>query len=159
MRMLKVLNEKCEPTKGSKFSACIDLSASKDMFIESGETVLIPLGVSIDQEYLKELFTSRFYGQIEFRESNYNTFMSTHYIQLMIRSSLSKQLTIANGVGIIDMDYDDEIMIRVHNHSNTFIEIKEGSRVAQLTLLKHYVKMFGIESEQERNGGFGSTGE
>ena len=59
-----------------------------------------------------------------------------------------------------------EIMIRVHKpidyitfHNEAYSEtvIKKGDRVAQITLLEQKSYLFGIESEEERNGGFGST--
>lgn len=57
-----------------------------------------------------------------------------------------------------------EIMIRVHNPLDTYktfeydnVEIKKGQRVAQITLLEHKSYLFGIDTEEERTGGFGST--
>jgi len=35
--------------------------------------------------------------------------------------------------------------------------IKKGDKIGQLILLEHKSSLFGIESEDERNGGFGST--
>ena len=144
--MFKVVNGGQLPTRGSKYSACVDLYANADITIGAGETVLIPLGVCIDLDD--------------------DSLKSNHYLQLMLRSSLSKELIIANGVGVIDFDYKDEIMIRVHRpidyvtfhneaYSNTFIT--KGQRVAQITLLEHKGYLFGIDTEDERNGGFGST--
>jgi len=78
----------------------------------------------------------------------------------MLRSSLSKQLIIANGVGVIDLDYTDEIMIRIHNPANMPAkDINKGDRVAQITMLRHLGFMFDVHSQKQRTGGFGSTGE
>jgi len=52
--MFKVLDEVCTPTKGSEFSACIDLYARENVTIGAGETVLVPLGVKIDLNKLIE---------------------------------------------------------------------------------------------------------
>lgn len=147
--MFKVLVEGCEPTRGSKYSACVDLRASEDVVIGAGETKLIPLGVCIDIE-----------DEIP-NETDRHHVMLSHYLQLMLRSSLSKELIIANGVGVIDLDYKDEIMIRVHNPSQNSdrVTVKKGDRVAQITLLEHKAYLFGIDTEDERTGGFGSTGE
>jgi dUTP pyrophosphatase len=91
----------------------------------------------------------------------------------MLRSSLGKKgLILPNGVGIIDLDYKDEIKMIIHNpiQGNVIIfpdteikyhemySIKKGDKIAQITLLEHKAQMFGIETENERSGGFGSTG-
>ena len=46
--MLKETVEWCKPSKGSKYSACIDLRAKEDYIIGAGQTILINLGVCID---------------------------------------------------------------------------------------------------------------
>lgn len=204
--MLKVLNEACTPTKGSKFSACIDLRASEDVVIGAGETKMIGLGVCIDEEFIHS-FIDKYCGHpYDLRGSfsqdekynehcedmhtrNFNWFLEKHYLQLMLRSSLGKKgLILPNGVGIIDLDYRDEIKMIIHNPmskgsvANTAIswvnrlvselgldwnfsyekeedfEIKKGDRIAQITLLEHKVNLFGIDTEEERKSGFGSTG-
>jgi dUTP pyrophosphatase len=177
--MFKKINDGTLPTRATKFNACVDLYANEDVMIAAGETVLVPLGVAIDQEFLKVKFTEGV-AEEDMQEAmqEYDFFMSGHYLQLLLRSSLSKELIIANGVGVIDMDYPDEIMIRLHNPITTeeletaqtdmFITvvnpvndyvIKKGDRIAQVTLIAHRSYLFDIESEAERTGGFGSTDE
>ena len=77
------------------------------------------------------------------------------------------------------MDYQDEIMMIIHNpiksseilnyirlaqglneesQINTDFEIKKGDKIAQITLLEHKSYLFGIDTDKERKGGFGSTG-
>lgn len=36
--------------------------------------------------------------------------------------------------------------------------VAKGDKIAQITLLEHKVNLFNIHTEDERNGGFGSTG-
>lgn len=183
--MLKTLVAGCAPTRGSKFSVCIDLYASEDVAIDAGETKLVGLGVAIDMELLKTISDrdmENTFGmpcdEIENGDGDadkvyFETFLSSHYLQLMLRSSLSKKFVISNGVGVIDLDYKDEIKIRLHKPLNLFDvilnvftfgmvsiskTIKKGDKIAQITLLEHKSYLFGIESEEERNGGFGSTG-
>lgn len=48
--MFKILTKECEPTRGSRYSACIDLYASEDVVIGAGETAVIRLGVCVDFE-------------------------------------------------------------------------------------------------------------
>jgi len=162
--MFKTIENGILPTKGSEYSACVDLYSRNDMIIQEGETTLIPLGVCIDLMILKNSYRGNFSTDDELNFW-FEKFKHSHYLQLMLRSSLSKQLIIANGVGIIDIDYENEIMIRVHNpirHQSEEIDstvyIKEGDRIAQITILEHKLSLFGILSKEKRNGGFGSTG-
>ena len=157
--MLKVLDDVCKPTKGSKYSAAIDLYAREDVVIGAGETVLVPLGVCLEYDKFPI-----------FLKNNLNKF----YLQLEPRSSLrAKGLTA--GTGIIDLDYKDEIMIILHNPFNLvgFIvdidegihlpnkfpcyEIKKGDKVAQIMLKEHKTYLMGVDTEEKRTGGFGST--
>lgn len=181
--MFKILDEVCVPTKGTEFSACIDLYASEDVVIGVGETVLVGLGVKIDLETPK--FKSRLALNYSKQESfdNFKNFrrffMKSHQLNLHIRSSMSAKhgLIIANGTGIIDFDYSDEIKICLHNPitnicfdgcgnlaSKTVGErelskvfIKRGQPIAQISLVEHKSYLFDTDSAEKRDGGFGST--
>lgn len=184
--MLEVLDPICTPKRGTEYSACIDLFAREDVVICAGETKLVPLGVKINKGSLFESLSAKSYfgscrigDEPEFEEHAgevFNEFMNSHYLQLMPRSSLALKtgLVIANGVGIIDMDYGDEIGIVLHKafnenepwHDSSYVGqpqprvktvIKAGDRIAQITLLEHKSYLFGIESDAKRDGGFGST--
>ena len=82
------------------------------------------------------------------------------------RSSLHKKgLYLANGVGVIDSDYRDNIMFvffKKENFEDSFPIL--GDRVGQLVVKKcyegnvSYVSDFIEEENIERTGGFGSTG-
>lgn len=177
--MLKVLDEVCKPTKGSKYSAAIDLYAREDIVIGAGETVKVPLGVCIDFDKLLDGIDS-FYPYNEGMLSKYKIdyFMKTNYLQLEPRSSLRVKGLIA-GTGIIDLDYKDEIMIILHNpveleDTKQFIDlengkglgkvrnssyvIRKGDKAAQIMLKEHKTYLMGVDTEEERVGGFGSTG-
>ena len=190
--MFKVLTECCEPTIGSRYSACVDLYASEDVTIGAGETKVIGLGVAIDTAALFKMLAQKgLFGlcpigsEPEWEENANNmfdSFLDSHYLQLMLRSSIGKKgLILPNGVGIIDIDYKDEIKMIIHNpialidydkNTNTMyqwckpnkhgfmsdVEIKKGDKIAQITLLEHKGYLFGIDTDTERNGGFGSTG-
>jgi len=156
--MFKTVNNGTLPTKGSKFSACIDVYANENITIKSGETKLVPLGIQIDLDGIRSIIigeeTSKKLGGILVDE-----FMATHYIRLMIRSSLAvKGLMLGNGVGIIDLDYKDEIKMIVHNTSDDYT-IKRSDRIGQVMLQEHKTYLMGIGTKAERLGGFGSTGE
>lgn len=164
--MLKVIKEElegiCTPRKGSKYSACIDLFASEDVTIGAGETVLVPLGVKICEKLLNELAKEKIdYGDKEFLFVEW--FKKSHQLNLHIRSSMSAKhgLVIANGTGIIDLDYPSEIMICLHNPIRQIrgnITIKKGDKIAQISLVEHKTYLLGVETGEERKGGFGSTG-
>ena len=159
--MFKILTSGCEPTRGSEFSACVDLYASEDVTIEAGATKLVGLGVSLDIDFLlNKIFPitkDEKLVSLEMQNKGREQFKKSHYFQLMLRSSMSKHLIISNGVGIIDIDYKDEIKIRLHNPNNTDYKIVRGNRIAQITLLSHASYLFDIETTATRTGGFGST--
>ena len=158
--MFKILDEVCTPKRGTKYSAAIDLYARENIVIGAGESAKVPLGVCLEYDkfpiYLK---------------NNLDKF----YLQLEPRSSLRAKGLIA-GTGIIDIDYKDEIMIILHNPFNLvgFIididegihlpnkfpryEIKKGDKVAQIMLKEHKTYLMGVDTEDERVGGFGSSG-
>ena len=68
----------------------------------------------------------------------------------------------ANKVGVIDADYRGEIMVCLHNHSNTAQTIADKERIAQLVItpfLKvEYTEADELSATVRGEGGFGSTG-
>ena len=82
-----------------------------------------------------------------------------YYLQMSLRSSWRKKGLTSNGVGIIDGDYKDEIFHLVCNTTEAPIHIEHGDRLSQLIVLQHRTDLLGCPvKEQERIGGFGSTG-
>lgn len=164
--MLKTINGGKLPTKGTRHSAAVDLYANANVTIYPGESVLVPLGVCIDLQSFKQntmFYCEAFTEEPEFHPKLLDDFLESHYLQLMLRSSISKHLIIGNGVGIIDLDFTQEIQIRLHNPIRERSEldrpytISMGDRIAQITLLQHKTNLLGIYSDTERIGGFGST--
>ena len=75
---------------------------------------------------------------------------------LFARSSLCKRgLILMNGVGVVDADYEGEIMVPLYNISDEPIVLSKGERVAQGVFTKYYT--CGDVVNTVRNGGFGST--
>lgn len=166
--MFKVLDEVCQPTRATKYSAMVDLYAREDVVIGAGETKIVPLGVKISEDAIRNTCLEDW--------EHFWCFMSSHYLELHPRSSLrAKGLII--GVGVIDLDFTDEIGLIVHNpikracfgvnetgkydyEADVWGEhiINKGDKVAQCTLVEHKGYLMGIESDVERSGGFGSTG-
>lgn len=129
------------PTYGSVNAAGADLYAciNESLTIASGETILVPTGLSME---LPEGYAGLIYA----------------------RSGLAskKGLAPANKVGVIDSDYRGEIMVALHNHSNTSAVIEPNERIAQLVITPYIAAVFNTVdqlSDTERGtGGFGSTG-
>ena len=154
--MFKVLDPICQPTRATKYSAMVDLYARENVVIGAGETKIVPLGVKIDKGSIKD--------SLEDWE-HIGGFMESHFIELHPRSSLRVKGLIV-GVGVIDLDYPDEIGLIVHNpiandikhNSNGDYTINKGDKIAQCTLKEHKGYLLDIESDVERVSGFGSTG-
>ena len=65
--MFKILDEACTPTRGTKYSAAIDLRSREDITIGAGETVLVPLGVKIDLDLLINHIKEQLHFQVEIK--------------------------------------------------------------------------------------------
>jgi len=171
--MFKKVKDGKLPTRGSKYSACVDLYAREDVVIGAGETKLVSLGVCLDMDMLTRTLFHNSNGKYpEAWRDRLEKFISKHYLQLMPRSSLAlKTGLIMPSVGIIDMDYTGEIGIVLNNPTdardfnieegfkNSQLKIFAGDRIAQITLLEHKSSMFRIDTDVVRNGGFGSSGD
>ena len=169
--MFKVLDEVCTPKRGTKYSAYVDLFSAEDCTIGPGETKIVKLGVKLD---LDSLYRSwYFYTEQNNISGSWEMFLKSHYLEVALRSSLGvKGLIIANGIGIIDLDYPDEIGLIVHNPTTNervyeysqgndnfgSFEISKGDKIAQCTLKEHKGYLMGYESDEIRISGFGSTG-
>jgi dUTP pyrophosphatase len=128
------------PTYGSEFAAGADLySAEEEITIEAGETRLVHTGIAME---IPEGYAGLIYA----------------------RSGIATKrgLAPANKVGVIDSDYRGEIMVALHNHSNTAQTIAEGERIAQLViapfLAVEYNETETLNDTERGAGGFGSTG-
>lgn len=175
--MFKILNGYCTPKRGTKYSAYVDLFSAEDVTIGAGETKVVKLGVKLD---LDKLYRSwYFYTEQNNISGSWDMYLRSHYLEVALRSSLGvKGLIITNGIGIIDLDYPDEIGLIVHNplkpyelnepdideshyelvsESDSYF-INKGDKVAQCTLKEHKGYLMGYETEILRAGGFGSTG-
>ena len=186
--MFNILDEVCTPKRGTKYSAYVDLFAREDITIGAGETKIVKLGVKIDLDKLKKILFKNSqpefsFAPVEFQNNMFSDWMKSHYLEVALRSSLGvKGLIIANGIGIIDLDYPDEIGLIVHNpitHSwnenfedgtvdfithlhkgadgSDVFKIKRGDKVAQACLKEHKSYLLGHETETIRTGGYGST--
>lgn len=88
-----------------------------------------------------------------------------HALIISARSSLAKKgLMLANGIGVVDMDYHgpkDEIGLFLFNYTDSPVEIKKGDRLAQgfiIPIARAEWKESSEDMKTESRGGFGSTG-
>jgi dUTP pyrophosphatase len=135
------------PTYATRGAAAVDLIAAINepiFLMRGGKSVLIPTGISI-----------------HIKNPNFCAV-------ILPRSGLGHKngLVLGNGVGLIDSDYQGEIMVSAHARLNgdmAGVEINPGDRIAQLMLLPvihaSFVPVSEFTDESQRGeGGFGSTG-
>lgn len=131
------------PSYATSGSAGFDVRSVEDLTIKVGETKLVHLGI-----------TAKIPAGYE--------------IQLRSRSGLAlkKNVFLMNGVGTIDSDYyPNEWGAIVHNGGTEDFIIEAGDRIAQAVLCKlpkvtlERIYEDPVETaENDRKGGFGSTG-
>lgn len=82
--------------------------------------------------------------------------------QIWSRSGLSVKYGIETGAGIIDSDYTGELGVVLHNLTNDEFHYEKNTRIAQLlivpVLTPELVYVDSISENDDRTGGFGSTG-
>lgn len=86
-------------------------------------------------------------------------------LNVYVRSGISfkKNVSLANGVGIIDYDYTDQLMILLRNNGLTAITIEHNERIAQaelvpITQARLVNKVGDLSQKTDRDGGLGHTG-
>jgi dUTP pyrophosphatase len=132
------------PRYATDGSAGLDLKATKDYIIYPGAVVSISTGLAI----------------------NMGTSSNGDMMGIIVpRSGLgTRGLILANTIGIIDHDYQGEILIKAWNRlDSSEITIESGDRIAQLIFVPIIKAQFQAVEEfthkTERGGGFGSTGD
>lgn len=142
---LKILNERIRdqlPHYATPGSAGLDLRACLDapLTIEPGETKLVPTGLAVHVA-------------------------DPGYAALILpRSGLGHKhgIVLGNLVGLIDSDYQGELMISTWNRGHTTFTLNPLERLAQLVIVPVVQAQFNVVEEfpaSERGaGGFGSTG-
>lgn len=168
----KITEDAILPIRATKYSCAFDVCANEDMVIGAGETKMVGLGIALDVEFYPngEPYMSYDYD-VELFAKGIHT-LEDFYIELHPRSSMRLKGLIV-GVGLIDIDYADEIKMVIHNpikmsHNQGIpdqyllrpFEIKKGDRIGQIVIKRHEGWLFPSEhtKDAERNGGFGSTG-
>ena len=130
------------PHYGTEGSAGLDLRACLEdtITINPGETKLIPTGMSI---YIEDTGLAA---------------------MILPRSGLGHKhgIVLGNLVGLIDSDYQGELMVSCWNRGDKPFSMEVGERSAQLVIVPVVQAEFDlVESFEESDrgaGGFGSTG-
>jgi dUTP pyrophosphatase len=142
---LKILDPRMKdllPSYGTPGSAGLDLRACIDqaLTIKAGETVLIPTGLAIhigDPAYAA---------------------------MILPRSGMGHKngIVLGNLVGLIDSDYQGQLMISTWNRGQSEFTLQPMERLAQLIIIPVLQVGFNIVDEfgdsERGEGGFGSTG-
>ena len=131
------------PTRATDGSAGIDLRACIDapLTVKAGETVLVGTGLAL---YIAD----------------------PDYVGLIMpRSGLGHKhgIVLGNLTGVIDADYQGELMVSVWNRSQTDYTLQPGERMAQYLVVPVMRPQFEVVDEfsdisLRSGGGFGSTG-
>ena len=110
------------------------------LFVNAGDRIMVPTGLIFD-------------------------IPKGYSVRVHARSGLSlKQgLVLANAEGVVDVDYQQQVYVLLHNISKITQQIKIGERIAQGEVVANeYIHLFEIteypSQHSERDGGFGSTG-
>lgn len=130
------------PTYATPGSAGLDLRAAlkEDTVIDPNQTILIPTGIAIHiaNEGLAAV--------------------------IIPRSGLGHKhgIVLGNLMGLIDSDYQGELMVSCWNRSMSPYTIEIGARIAQLVIVPVVQAQFEVVNDfndsQRGAGGFGSTG-
>ena len=173
--MFKLINGGLLPQRATKYSAGFDVFANDTVQVGAGETVRVKLGICINPAFA-QAYNHEFMPVLPLE--------ATHYLELHPRSSIRAK-GLGGGVGIIELDYLEEIEMVIHNpiteeHVTWWVDtllnmvglkqrfnndntanytIKKGDKIGQLILKRHEGWLFPTEytKDEERTGGFGST--
>lgn len=121
---------------GMDLRACIEAPIS----LNPGQTVLIPTGIAI---HLAD---------------------SSLAAMILPRSGLGHKhgVVLGNLVGLIDSDYQGELMISCWNRGSSAFTIEVGERIAQMVIVPvvqpKFERVEEFSSSERGAGGFGSTG-
>ena len=146
LNLQKLRPEAVIPLRATAQSAGLDLSACipADITIKPHEICLIPTGLAAALTL----------------DSGDQSAM----LMLCARSGLAAKhgIGMANGVGIVDLDYRGEIKVPLINQSETPFTVENGMRIAQLIAVPVWLPAVceadTLPDTARGQGGFGSTG-
>lgn len=130
------------PNYATEGSAGLDLRAmlTEDLVIKAGETAFVKTGIAI---YLKD---------------------PRYAAMILPRSGLGVKhgIVLGNLVGLIDADYQGELMVSLWNRSQEDFTLVVGERMAQMVIVPvmqaNFNQVETFEETARGEGGFGHTG-
>ena len=141
----------------TKQSAGFDLSANEQKLIPPRQWRLIDTGLFIHKwehlHVITEVPDCRGYNHTK-------TVLMLPQLQILPRSGLALKvgITVLNAPGLVDMDYKQSIGVLLINHGDYPFIVEKGERIAQ-AVLSYVDKVDHVPIRQnDRDGGFGSTG-
>ena len=143
---VKILDERIRgmlPHYASPGAAGLDLRAclEKELVLQPGESRLVPSGISI---YVGD---------------------PGYAAVILPRSGLGAKngIVLGNLVGLIDSDYQGQVMVSMWNRGDRAFTIAPGDRIAQMVVVPVVQVEFEVVEEFDAStrgaGGFGSTGQ
>lgn len=139
----RIGNEFPLPQYATPGSAGLDLRAmlKEDTVLEPGQTLLIPTGLSV---YIGDPGLAAL---------------------ILPRSGLGHKhgIVLGNLVGLIDSDYQGQLMVSAWNRSQTAFTLQPMDRLAQLVIVPVVQAQFNLvddfaDASERGEGGYGSTG-
>ncbi len=132
----------CIPKPATEGSAGVDLRANVAMpfDLKPGETKLVETGLAIHLDDAK------------------------YAAMILPRSGLGHKhgVVLGNLTGLIDSDYQGQLMVSLWNRSTETFHINPGDRIAQLIIVPvmqpEFVVVDSFEATERGDGGFNSTG-
>ena len=132
----------CIPKPATEGSAGVDLRAntSEPFELKPGETKLVETGLAIHLDDVK------------------------YAAMILPRSGLGHKhgVVLGNLTGLIDSDYQGELMVSLWNRSTEPFTVNPGDRIAQMVIVPvmqpEFVVVDSFESTERGEGGFNSTG-
>ncbi|GKS70325.1 deoxyuridine 5'-triphosphate nucleotidohydrolase [Nitrosomonas sp. PY1] len=142
---IKILDDRlneCLPTYATPGSAGLDLRAciAETIQLDPGDTCLIPTGIAIH-------------------------LADAHLAALILpRSGLGHKhgIVLGNLVGLIDSDYQGQILVSCWNRGQDSFQLNPLERIAQLVIVPvvqvEFARVDSFDQSYRGEGGFGSTG-
>lgn len=132
----------CVPKPATNGSAGVDLRANLEvpLILMPGDSYLTPTGIAIHLDNVSKA------------------------AMILPRSGLGHKhgIVLGNLTGLIDSDYQGELMVSLWNRSTEPFTVNPGDRIAQMVIVPverpEFVLVDSFESTERGEGGFNSTG-
>ncbi len=135
MKFIKLSHAATLPTRGTRGSAGYDLYTPNEITLQPNQQLLVPtdIGWTGCSEYLVGIIKDR--------------------------SSMAHKHNMVTMAGVIDSDYEKKnIGVILKNTSDEIRVFKKNERIAQMIITQRFLVENDIVIDDERTGGYGSTG-